>query len=91
MAPTGACDNAPPTRCGSPALYEQLIPIITPVVICALAGYFWALKGWTFDREFVTRMIMNIGAPALVVMVFIALSIVRWCLMKAMWRNPDSY
>ena len=47
-------------------MYEQLIPIITPVVICALAGYFWALKGWTFDREFVTRMIMNIGAPALV-------------------------
>jgi predicted permease len=47
-------------------LYEQLIPIITPVVLCALAGYFWALKGWTFDREFVTRMIMNIGAPALV-------------------------
>ena len=50
----------------NPALYEQLIPIITPVVVCALAGYLWARAGWTFDREFVTRMIMNIGAPALV-------------------------
>lgn len=47
-------------------MYEQLIPIITPVVVCALAGYLWARAGWTFDREFVTRMIMNIGAPALV-------------------------
>ena len=45
---------------------EQLIPFITPVAICALAGFVWARAGWNFDREFVTRMIMNIGAPALV-------------------------
>ena len=47
-------------------LYEQLIPIITPVAVCALLGYGWARAGWNFDRDFVTRMIMNIGAPALV-------------------------
>lgn len=47
-------------------MYEQLIPIITPVAVCALLGYGWARARWTFDRDFVTRMIMNIGAPALV-------------------------
>lgn len=47
-------------------MYEQLIPIITPVVVSVLAGYLWARARWTFDREFVTRMIMNIGAPALI-------------------------
>lgn len=47
-------------------MYQQLIPIITPVLVCALLGYGWARAGWPFDRDFVTRMIMNIGAPALV-------------------------
>jgi predicted permease len=47
-------------------LFAQLIPIITPVAVCALLGYGWARAGWAFDRDFVTRMIMNIGAPALV-------------------------
>ena len=47
-------------------MYQQLIPIIAPVAICALLGYAWARSGLPFDREFVTRMIMNIGTPCLV-------------------------
>jgi len=47
-------------------VYQQLIPIIAPVAICALLGYAWARSGLPFDREFVTRMIMNIGTPCLV-------------------------
>lgn len=47
-------------------MYQQLIPIIAPVGICALLGYGWARSGLPFDREFVTRMIMNIGTPCLV-------------------------
>ncbi len=47
-------------------MYQQLIPIITPVVICALIGYVWARSGLPFEREFLTRIIMNIGSPCLI-------------------------
>jgi len=66
VLPAGAVRQC--NRPGPPilTLYEQLIPIIAPVAVCALLGYGWARAGWNFDRDFVTRMIMNIGAPALV-------------------------
>jgi predicted permease len=47
-------------------LYQQLVPIIAPVFLCAAIGYLWARSGWSFDREFVTRIIMNIGSPCLI-------------------------
>lgn len=47
-------------------MYEQLLPIIAPVLVAAAAGYLWALVGLPFDRDFVTRMVMNIGAPCLI-------------------------
>jgi len=47
-------------------MYAQLIPIIAPVLIAALLGYGWARLRLPFEREFVTRVIMNIGAPSLV-------------------------
>ena len=47
-------------------MYQQLFPIIAPVLICALLGYGWARSGLPFEREFLTRIIMNIGTPCLV-------------------------
>jgi predicted permease len=47
-------------------LYQQLIPIVAPVMICALLGYGWARSGLPFEREFLTRIIMNIGSPCLI-------------------------
>ena len=47
-------------------MYTQLIPIIVPVLICALLGYGWARSGMPFEREFLTRIIMNIGSPCLI-------------------------
>jgi len=47
-------------------VYAQLIPIIAPVLIVASIGYGWARLRLPFDRDFVTRVIMNIGAPCLV-------------------------
>jgi predicted permease len=47
-------------------MYAQLVPIILPVLIAALIGYAWAGMRLPFDRDFVTRVIMNIGAPCLV-------------------------
>lgn len=47
-------------------MYQPLIPIIAPVMICALLGYAWARSGLPFEREFLTRIIMNIGSPCLI-------------------------
>ena len=47
-------------------MYAQLVPIIAPVLIVALIGFGWARLGLPFERDFLTRIIMNIGAPALV-------------------------
>ena len=47
-------------------MYQQLVPIIAPVLICALLGYGWARTGFPFEREFLTRLIMNIGVPCLI-------------------------
>ena len=47
-------------------MVQQLVPIIAPVLICALLGYGWARSGLPFEREFLTRIIMNIGSPCLV-------------------------
>lgn len=35
-------------------------------MICALIGYGWARSGLPFEREFLTRIIMNIGSPCLI-------------------------
>ncbi|MFQ5634388.1 MAG: AEC family transporter [Gammaproteobacteria bacterium] len=43
-----------------------MFPIIAPVLILAAIGYGWARLGIPFDREFVTRLVMNLGAPSLV-------------------------
>ena len=47
-------------------MYQQLVPIIAPVLLCTVLGYGWARLRLPFDREFVTQIVMNIGAPCLV-------------------------
>ena len=47
-------------------MYAQLVPIIAPVFLVALIGFGWARLGLPFERDFLTRIIMNIGAPSLV-------------------------
>jgi len=47
-------------------MYTQLLPIIIPVLVCVAVGYSWARTTFPFDREFLTRIVMNVGAPCLV-------------------------
>jgi len=47
-------------------LFQQLLPIILPVVVCTLVGLVWAWLKVPLDREFMTRLIMNIGTPCLI-------------------------
>ena len=47
-------------------MYTQLLPIIIPILVCVLVGYAWARTPYPFEREFLARIVMNIGAPCLV-------------------------
>lgn len=48
----------------------RLFSIIAPVFACAAIGYLWARSGRPFDTQFVTRLIMNVGAPCLIISSF---------------------
>lgn len=45
-------------------LYD-LFAIMSPVLACAAIGYFWARRGYAFDAEFIARLVLNVGAPCL--------------------------
>jgi hypothetical protein len=47
-------------------MLSELLPILAPVFIAAGLGYGWARLGLAFDTEFVTRLVMSIGAPCLI-------------------------
>ncbi len=47
-------------------MISEIFAIIAPIIVCAAIGYGWARSGLHFDAEFVTRMVMNIGMPCLV-------------------------
>lgn len=51
-------------------MLEQLLAIIAPILICAGLGFAWARKGIDYPVEFVTRAVMNIGAPCLIITSF---------------------
>jgi predicted permease len=51
-------------------MFNQLFAIIAPILICAGLGYGWARKGIDYPVEFVTRLVMNIGAPCLILSSF---------------------
>ncbi|MFC1797574.1 AEC family transporter, partial [Pseudomonadota bacterium] len=51
-------------------MFNELISIISPILICAGLGFAWARKGPDYPVEFVTRAVMYIGAPCLIVSSF---------------------
>jgi hypothetical protein len=48
-------------------MFLRLFSIVSPILICAAIGYAWARLGRPFDTRFVTRLIMNVGAPFLII------------------------
>jgi predicted permease len=48
-------------------LIAQLANILLPVFVLAAIGYGWRRAGIPFEREFVTRLAMNIAGPCLVI------------------------
>lgn len=47
----------------------QVLEITAPVFLLALVGFVWAKSGQPFDTEFVTRLVVTIGTPALIFVV----------------------
>ncbi|HEX7079809.1 MAG TPA: AEC family transporter [Gammaproteobacteria bacterium] len=48
-------------------MVAELADILLPVFCLAAAGYAWQRLGVPFEREFVTRVIMNLAGPCLIV------------------------
>ena len=48
-------------------MVAQLAGILLPVFCLAGVGYAWRRLGYPFEREFVTRRIMNVAGPCLIV------------------------
>ncbi len=51
-------------------MLNQLFAVIAPILLCAGVGYGWARMGVNYPVDFVTRLVMNIGAPCLIVSSF---------------------
>ena len=51
-------------------MLNELFAVIAPILICAGLGYGWARKGIDYPVDFVTRLVMNIGAPCLILSSF---------------------
>lgn len=47
-------------------MLEQLLNILAPIVICAGIGIGWKLSGVDYPSDFIGRLVMNIGAPCLI-------------------------
>jgi predicted permease len=43
-----------------------IFSVIAPVFLCALLGFLWVKKGLPFDTPFVSRLVLEIGAPCLI-------------------------
>lgn len=56
-------------------MMAQLSGILLPVLCLALIGYGWRKLGFPFEREFVTRLVMNIAGPCLIVDSMVRLSL----------------
>ena len=48
-------------------MYADIASIIAPVFICAAIGFGWARSGQPFDSQLISTLVMNVGAPCLIV------------------------
>ena len=48
-------------------MFNELFAIMAPTIIGTAIGWCWARKGLAFPAEFVSKLVMNIGTPCLIV------------------------
>ncbi len=55
-------------------LYD-IFAIISPVFVCAMIGYTWVKQDHPFETQFVSRLVINIGAPCLIFSTFMEIEL----------------
>ncbi len=50
-------------------MLSELLAILAPIVISVGAGFIWGKTGTGFPSDFISRIVMNIGSPCLIVSV----------------------
>jgi len=48
-------------------MYAQVFAVIAPIFLCSLVGIVWARLKIPYDTEFVSNLVMSIGAPCLII------------------------
>lgn len=48
-------------------MLSELIAILAPIIICTSTGFLWGKSGAEFPTNFISRIVMNIGTPCLIV------------------------
>lgn len=48
-------------------MHAQVFSVIAPIFICTLVGVIWSRRDLPFDTAFVSRLVMTIGTPCLIV------------------------
>ena len=48
-------------------MLDTLAGVIVPVFFCVLCGYLWSRSGQPFDTAMVSRLVMTLGAPCLII------------------------
>lgn len=48
-------------------MYSQIFAVIAPVFFCAAIGFGWARLKIPYEKEFLSRLVLNVGVPALVI------------------------
>ncbi|MDX1696582.1 MAG: AEC family transporter, partial [Ketobacteraceae bacterium] len=48
-------------------MLASVLPVIAPIFICVGIGYIWKLLKQPFDTQMVSRLVMMVGAPALII------------------------
>lgn len=48
-------------------MLSELFAILAPIIICTGVGFLWGKSGTEFPTDFISRIVMNIGTPCLIV------------------------
>ena len=48
-------------------MLSELLAILAPIVISVGAGFIWGKTGTEFPSDFISRIVMNIGTPCLII------------------------
>ncbi|MGB3623139.1 AEC family transporter [Ketobacter sp. MCCC 1A13808] len=66
-------------------MLNTLLPVTGPVMVCVLIGFLWIKFNWPYDTDMITRLVMCIGAPCLIVSALTQSDISHSILQEMFW------